>query len=173
MSAINQIQLSFAPVEDRLLLRMNTTDASEFRFWLTRRYVKLLWPVLMKMLQDELAGYDSEQARQEILSFQFQEATQNMDYSTSFDENVEQRPLGDVPILLARITTKKREDGTQLLSLHPEDGQGIDLALNQKLLHSICKLIQDALKKTDWDLDFKGTLSSNILISGNEPRTIQ
>ncbi|TNF92188.1 MAG: hypothetical protein EP297_13820 [Gammaproteobacteria bacterium] len=173
MSAINQIQLSFAPVEDRLLLRLNTTDAAEFRFWLTRRYVKLLWPVLMKMLQDELAAYNSEEAKQEILSFQFQEAAQNMDYSTSFDENVRERPLGDVPILLARISTKKREDGTQLLSLHPEDGQGIDLALNQKLLHSICKLLQDALKKTDWDLDFSDTLSTNILISGGEPRTIQ
>ena len=50
MSGINQIQMRFVPLEDRVLWRLNTVDSSGYQFWLTRRYVKLLWPVLLKML---------------------------------------------------------------------------------------------------------------------------
>jgi len=42
MSAINQLQISDSPEEDRVLLRLNTTFAEEFRFWLTRRYCQLM-----------------------------------------------------------------------------------------------------------------------------------
>ena len=50
MSRINQIQIRYAPVEDRIVLRLNTEDSSEFRFWITRRYAKILAVSLMKLL---------------------------------------------------------------------------------------------------------------------------
>ena len=46
MTAINQLQMSYSPEEDRVLLRLNTTSAEEFRFWLTRRYCQLMVPAL-------------------------------------------------------------------------------------------------------------------------------
>ena len=51
MAQLHQVQLSYDPTEDRAVLRIRTHDNSEFTFWLTRRYVKLLWPVLMQMLE--------------------------------------------------------------------------------------------------------------------------
>ena len=33
---INQFSANYDPLEDRILLRFNTTDLKEFRFWLTR-----------------------------------------------------------------------------------------------------------------------------------------
>lgn len=160
MSGINQIQMSFSPTEDRILLRMNTMESTSFQFWLTRRYVKLLWPVLLKMLtkDEQITSQLSDQAKQEMLSFQHEEAAQNMDYSKEYQAEAQQ-PLGTEAILLGKIGANQREDGTQILSMHPENGQGIELALNQILLHSICQLLQDTVAKTDWDIDLSRSLT--------------
>src|SRR5258705_10604589 len=47
---IHQIQIRHQEAEDRLLLRLSTSDDSEFRFWLTGRFVKRLWALLVQML---------------------------------------------------------------------------------------------------------------------------
>ncbi len=47
---IHQIQIRHDETEDRLLLRLSTSDNHEFRFWLTRRFVKRLWAMLVQML---------------------------------------------------------------------------------------------------------------------------
>lgn len=174
MSQINQIQLSFVPIQDRLLLRMNTMESAGFEFWLTRRYVKLLWPVLMNMLQKDgqIALQKTEQAKKEVLSFQHQEATQKMDYTRNYKTQVENKPLGDKPLLLAKISVNTGEDGVQVLSLNPEHGQGIQLSLNQTLLHSICKLLQDTVAKTDWDIDLSQSLSTSTAADVPESRSI-
>jgi len=172
MSGINQIQMSFVPGEDRIMLRMNTMDGTGFQFWLTRRYVKLLWTVLLGMLAKDvqIAVQSSDAAKQEMLSFQHQEAAQKMDFSQDFQDQEIQQPLGDVPILLAKITVKDRPDGVQILCMHPEKGEGVELALNQTLLHSICKLLQDTVAKAEWDMDLAQSLSSTMAASPSEVR---
>lgn len=161
MSGINQIQMSFIPAEDRILLRINTMDSSGFQFFMTRRYVKLLWPILLAMLSrdEQISVQQTDIAKKEVLSFQHQEATQKMDYSQDYQEQTTQQPLGDEPILLGKVAIKDRQDGTQLLCMHPETGQGVELALNQTLLHSICKLLQDTVARAEWDMDLTQTLN--------------
>ncbi len=162
MGQISQIQMTFQPQEDRILLRLNTVDASHFQFWLTRRYLKLLWSVLMDMLANDqqIATVKTRQAQKEILSFQHQQVAQKMDYSQKFEEQTQSQPLGSEPILLSRISVKNKPDGKQILSIQPEQGQGIDIAMDQTLLHSICRLIQDTVIKTDWGLDFSKSLTT-------------
>jgi len=165
MSQINQIQISFVPLEDRLLLRMNTADSSGFQFWVTRRYLKILWPVLLEMLQkdEQITVQQSEVAKKEVLSFQHQEAAQKMDYSKDFESTAQQQPLGDEPVLLAKVSIKPNEEGGQTLCMHPDQGQGIELALNQTLLHSICKLLQDTVANAEWDIDLSRSLATTAL----------
>ena len=174
MSGINQIQMSFVPVQDRILMRMSTVSSEGFQFWLTRRYVKLLWPLLLNMLaKDNLVLLqESDEAKKEVMSFLQEEAAQNMDFSQSFEDNFDSLPLGDKPVLLAKAGAKTNENGAQVLSLHPESGQGIDLALNQQLLHSICKLLQDTVSKTDWDLDLARSLRTDDFSVTQRPATI-
>ncbi len=51
MSApLRQLTLTFDPVEDRMLLRIGTAENTEYRLWLTRRFIKVLWEGLMKNL---------------------------------------------------------------------------------------------------------------------------
>lgn len=174
MSGINQIQMSFVPGEDRILMRMNTMDGSGFQFWLTRRYVKLLWPVLLGMLarDENISVQSSEQAKREVMSFQHQQAAENMDYSQQYKEPTSNLPLGNEPVLLAKITVKDLPDGSQALCMHPENGQGVELALNQNLLHSICKLLQDTVAKAEWDIDLSQALQPSAIAAANDAHLI-
>jgi len=159
---LHQIQIQFVPREDRILLRIKTTDKSEFRFWMTRRYVKLLWPVVVKMLEadQQIQLQENQAAKSAVLSFQHEKALQKGDFATQFSEDSSNLPLGETPILLAKIQLKRRNDGGNLLCMHPEKGEGIDLGLNDVLLHSFSKLLADAVSVSDWDIDLK--ISSEI-----------
>ncbi len=175
MSQISQIQMIFQPLEDRILLRLNTVNSSGFQFWLTRRYLRLLWPVLMKMLasDQQIVAHKTEQAKKEVLSFQHQQVAQKMDYSQKFEEQIRSQPLGSVPILLSKVSVKNKSDGTQILGLQPEQGQGIDLAMDQTLLHSICRLLQDTVGKTDWGLDLSRSLmTASVNEAVPDPRAL-
>ena len=46
------MNVSYAAREDRLLLRVSTSEDEEFRIWLTRRYTGLLLGVLNKEMDD-------------------------------------------------------------------------------------------------------------------------
>ena len=138
-------------------MRIKTSDESEFRFWLTRRYVKLLWPIVVKMLEadQQIAVQDDPVAKSAVLSFQHEEALQQSDFSTQFKEETSTLPLGETPIVLAKIQLKRRADGANLLCMHPEKGEGIELAMNRQLLHSFSKLLVDAVAGAQWDMELR------------------
>ena len=49
---LRQLKIDFNPEQDRLLMQLSTSDGAEMRLWMTRRYVKLLWPVLVQLAED-------------------------------------------------------------------------------------------------------------------------
>ena len=154
MPRIAQIQVSFAPTEDRLLLRLNTDDRSELRFWLTRRYVKLLTPILTDMVlkTGRAAMIPETQARETVSEFEREEALASADFKTRFNDTAQHLPLGEAPVILARIQTKQPPNSTPILCMHPQEGQGIELNMDSKLLHSFRQLLTDGIKSADWDL---------------------
>ena len=84
------------------------------------------------------------------------DATQKQsDFSTQFADDSSNLPLGETPVLLAKIQLKRRDDGGNLLCMHPEKGEGIELGLNEVLLHSFSKLLGDAVSVSGWDIDLK------------------
>jgi len=151
---IHQIQMAYDKAQDRLLMRLSTTDKAEFRFWLTRRYVKRLWAVLLKMIERDpsAAQYLDQDLRRAMVEFQHENMVRGGNFSKQFEEGAGTMPLGDAPVLLARITGKQNADSTQVLCMHPEQGRGIDLAVNAQLLHMISKLVTDAVAQSDWDI---------------------
>ena len=48
---LHQIRIDYHQEQDRLLLRISTDEGSELRFWLTRRFVKSMWPALMTLAE--------------------------------------------------------------------------------------------------------------------------
>ena len=51
---LQQINVEYSAEQDRLLMRIGTSEGSEMRLSLTRRYVKLLWPLLVRLAEEHL-----------------------------------------------------------------------------------------------------------------------
>lgn len=154
MSQIDQIQITFSAEDDRLLLRLSTQDGAEFRFWLTRRYVRALRPLIGTALarQPHIQTQASPLARQELLRFEQERAVGAADFATPYRAEPRQLPLGVQPVVLARMQVTPRSDGGIVLGLAPHRGQGVDLALSPPLLHSFGALLEHALAAAEWDL---------------------
>jgi hypothetical protein len=159
MSQMHQMQLTYVATEDRMLFRVNTKERQEFRFWMTRRYVAILWHTLTQLLANRAPGATGapaapltdplvEAAKQEI---KHQEVVSQADFKTQYQES-SYLPLGESPVLLFSVGVKPGPQGEALLCLHPEQGQGIEVALNEQIVHSICQLILETVAKADWGL---------------------
>ncbi len=157
MAKLQQLNISFEPAQDRLLLRLRTDDDSEFRSWITRRYLKLLWGVLKEMLASlSPTPAQSDNATQgAMLAFQEEAALQKTDFQSPYKEGASTLPLGEEPVLLTDIQRKPGPNGLQILRLAPQGQQGLELTCDLTMLHSLSKLFSDAMQKAQWDLDLR------------------
>jgi len=151
---LHQLKLDFIPEQDRLLLRVSTDNRLEVRLWLTRRMLRLLWPLLVQMVRSspEVALQSNPQARDALVGMQHEKALSRANFAKSFEELPREMPLGAEPILVAHLQASKDGEGNQVLGLLPQQGQGIHLTLDNTLLHSLCKLLQNAVAKSGWDI---------------------
>lgn len=157
LGPLRQLQVRFDPEQDRLLLRASTQRNAELRCWLTRRMVRLLWPRLMEGLSRRAQAESKapEEVREQVAAFRREEALQKADFSKPYDEVPEVTlPLGDAPVLVTRISVRPTEKGL-VLQLLPSQGQGLTLALDERLLYSICELIRRTAQVAEWDLDLR------------------
>ena len=125
---------------------------------MTRRFVKLLWPLLVQLAEDlspRIKAQANPEARKALLSLEHEQAVARADFSKPYEAEPVATPLGAEPLLLARIQTGRDPAGLPVLALHPSVGNGLTLSFDAVLLHSVCRLIQSAVKKTDWDIDLK------------------
>lgn len=171
---LEQIRIDFIPEHDRLLMRLASADRSEVLLWLTRRCVRLLWPLLVKMTESvpRIAQQPLPEARQALLGIEREQALSKANFTRPYDAEGRARPLGVEPIVVARLNTGRNDQGRHVLSLLPQKGQGVTLALDDTLLHGLCKLLQDVVAKCEWDMEL--TLPTGPLQAGAEaaPRVL-
>jgi hypothetical protein len=154
---LHQLKLDFVPEQDRLLLRVSTDNELEVRLWLTRRALRLLWPLLLQMLRSspEIALQSNPQARDALVGMQHEMALRQANFTAAFKEAPREMPLGAEPVLVTRIQANQDDRGNQVLGLLPQQGQGVHLTLDNTLLHALCKLLQTAVAKSDWDISLE------------------
>ena len=152
--AIHQIQMRHDELQDRVFLRVSTTEGNEFRFWLTRRFVGRFWELLLKMLeQDRPVRQQVDPAtKQSVMSMQHEGFSQQANFSKPYEQREYTFPLGTDPILVARADGVLKEDGNYLLRLHPHQGPGIDMTMDARLMHVFAKLLIDATAHAGWAL---------------------
>ena len=150
MTKLHQIQFRYDANEDRTLLRLTTTARQEFRFWVTRRYAKLLSAALSGSAERGAAVTPA--LRETVLAFEQEAALASADFETQFNDTDTSTPLGDTPVLLARISCTREHDGITALAMHPLQGQGIEIRLDQTLLHSMLKLLTETALSAEWEL---------------------
>lgn len=155
---LHQLKVDYNAEQDRLLMLIAASEGVELRMWLTRRFVKLLWPLLVQLAEEaspRIRTQASPEARKALLGIEHEQAVQKADFSKSYERASRSTPLGEEPLLLGRIQTGHDRKGQPVLALHPAEGQGVTLTLDSVLLHSVCRLLQAAVKKSGWDMDLK------------------
>jgi len=155
---LHQIKIDYNAGEDRLLMLISAHGGVELRLWLTRRFVKLLWPLLVKLAEDaspKIRVQANPEARKALLGLEHEQAVSKADFSREYDEAARELPLGDEPLLLSSIETGKDRSGQPVVALRPREGQGVTLTLDSVLVHSLCRLLQAAAKKSDWDIELR------------------
>jgi hypothetical protein len=171
---LRQINIEYKAEEDRLIMRIASGANQEVLLWLTRRCVKLLWGVLLQMVRSVpvIATQSHPEAKSALMGMRHEEALAKTDFSKPYEPApAPEHPLGATPILVGRLQTKRNEDGSFVLTLLPMQGQGINLNLDEKLLHSVCGLLRKVTASTDWGLQLdwpEGAAAG----SQAEPRTL-
>jgi len=153
--AISQMQMVYNAEEDRILFRVNTTDKSEFRFWVTRRYAMMLLKVLRDHVQadPDLSHLPTSQDQQAVKEFKREQAMGDANFEKKFEEQPSHYPLGSEARLAFKLTFSFRDDGSLQLSVQPKEGQGINVVINQQINLTLTELILAASRKGDWKLD--------------------
>jgi len=155
---LHQLKVDYNAEQDRLLMLIAASESVELRMWLTRRFVKLLWPLLVKLAEEaspRIRTQANPEARKALLGIEHQQAVQKADFSKAYEGKSRNMPLGEEPLLLGRIQTGHDRKGQPVLAMHPAEGQGVTLTLDAVLLHSVCRLLQAAVKKSGWDMELK------------------
>ena len=172
MTAISQLQMSYSPEEDRVLLRLNTTATEEFRFWLTRRYSQLVIQALgaHRAADPDVSNHASPMARKAVEEFKQEVANTEGNFKDDFKPS-ETFPLGETPVLAHKLSYKVSA-GKLVLTIAPKSGQGVTIVLDSSLNFNVTKLLKSAGEAGKWGLDWEGKQPGNKLLPGEENRII-
>ncbi|HEX4984892.1 MAG TPA: hypothetical protein VFV71_02345 [Burkholderiales bacterium] len=152
---LERITVEFHAEEDRLMVRVFFDGKAEVQFWLTRRLVSRMWPVLIQMAQarPEIQVQANPEVRKAMLGMQHEKALQEVKFTkAAAQEPQREHPLGSTPMLVSKVRARRNDRGQTVLSLQPQHGNGVDLALGDTLLHGLMKLVQDTAIKAEWGL---------------------
>jgi len=156
-NSLHQVNLTVSTEEYRLLLRLSTSKQHEYRLWLTRRFLRLLWSVLVKAAErlPGIGEQSDESVRRALLSFQHDAAVQEADFKTAYKATAVETPFGSEPTLLTGAKLKTLRSGAIELSLETIDKRTLSVRLDSNLLHSFCSVLAAAANKAEWNLDLK------------------
>jgi hypothetical protein len=174
---IHQLSVSHDEVQDRLLLRLNTQDAQEFRFWLTRRMALRLLPAMNQSLTRLEAAQPgvaaSDPSAQQILTEIKRDAfLKTADFATPYAAKAQQLPLGSEPLLVTDAQLTFQSNGSLEVVLQQKTGlsiQSCHLNLHVQLVHGLIHLVKETLVKADWEMTTPTARSSGA----SQPTTIE
>lgn len=153
---LHQMNITYVPTEDRLLLRISTMQGDEFRIWLTRRYTSLLFNVLNKRMERS-GGLPTVAASDETRKL-FQAGAMEQKYESEH----KRYPLGEDGILAFGINTGESGDGNLQLEMAPEQGQGVTINLNDSLTYMFSNLLNQGVDQAGWKLFNEDTQSMKV-----------
>ena len=172
---IKQFSASFDKIQDRLLLRFNTTQNQEFRFWLTRRRViNFLEMIPRHSEQAKMIISNMEESfeltKQKIDSGKKNLASSNKDENKQFVEilkkteiNKEKKnlmpnfitgkifPTGEEAILVREIDCKLVNKSYNI-NFYLANNKKVNFSLSLDTFLSLHSLLEMKAKKADWNI---------------------
>lgn len=162
---LHQLQITYQTHEDRILLRVSlrAEDGAleEIRAWLTRRIVKSLWPGTLRSLDSfvKLTQPQAAHASSEILSMEYQASVTEIKASGNFDlpfeAAAERYPFGQTPLVIHTLQFHLEASQPLRIAFNQTEQDGFEVAFTQKTMHGFCKLLQEAVRNAEWDLNLQ------------------
>lgn len=153
---LRQMNLVYDQQQDRLLLRLSTSEDTEYRLWLTRRMVAAMWPGLVQLVQSTPAARQAVDpgTRRAVVEFQREHALRETKFGAPYEADRLKPALADEPLLVWSVQMRPSADGSgHELHFAPREGAGVQVRLHDQMLHAWIKLLQDALRAADWGLE--------------------
>ena len=171
---IQQLSVSHDDRQDRILLRLNTQDSQEFRFWLTRRMVARLLPAMghwLVKLEANQPGVATADAHSQRMLTEIKRASflQQADFTTPYTSQPGPSPLGSEPLLVTDVQLSLQPNGSLQVVFQEKNGdsaQSCHLNLQAPLVHGLIHLVHQTMAKADWgltDVDLLATSSPELL----------
>lgn len=172
MNIIHQIQVSYSSQEDRLIMNINSKNNEEIRLFLTQRIAVSFLDMLNQTINHSLnnqpdpvkpLGKESNQNIEQQMKqqIQHQNIINESDYDTPFNAG-DKFPIGEVPILVEKITINAYENNNITLIFTSATGQDVNLGLNSQLLHNISDLLIKVIPSTGWKIGLSDKINSLI-----------
>ena len=149
---LRQLNVSYIDTEDRLLLKVSTSEDEEYRVWCTRRFTRVLMDRLEETFQTEMPSSAAvpEPARREVARMQHQQSVTEESFQQPYQAEPTGYPLGEDGLLVTSLKYNQQADKTVQLFLGDNKGVGITLNLNEHLKHQLYELFARAAEKADW-----------------------
>lgn len=149
---IQQLNLSYDSVEDRLLFRVGLSDDSELALWFTYRFCRELWTALNAEAHiPEAKSFAHVEVLDDVEQFQQEmetaEALEDMDFETEYEPR---HDLRNESVMLA--TGLSYSTKTKQLDITCQEGLVANIRLTQELLLATCNMLQLASKEAGWVL---------------------
>lgn len=158
---IHQLSVHHDERQDRLLLRLNTQDKQEFRFWLTRRMTQRIMPALtqsaerLEAAQPGVAATDTN-SRQILTELRREDFLKKADFATPFVNGANLLPLGPQPMLVTDAQMSFKPQGGLDLTLEDKSdaaqAKACQMHLQVSLVHGLVHLVTQAAEKAQWGL---------------------
>jgi hypothetical protein len=184
---IHQMSVTYLPEQDRILMRINTTEGEEMRMWLTRRLMVGLWPLLTKLLTEHLLKLESAGAslaganpelKKMLADFRKEEFLQHADFDTPYKEGQASLPLGEEPLLVTDVDATPLANGPLKLNFNertPTSGdskpRSFQMEMQPKLMQGLMHLLDQAMLQSQWREAFvQPAASESGAVEGDDGR---
>jgi len=149
---IQQLNLSYDKVQDRLLFRVGLSDETEIALWFTYRFSRKLWAALNQEAHlPEAKSFANVAVSDAISRFQQEleatEALKKLDFSTEYAPRESLRTEG----YLLAVSFTLSDDAKQLEIVCVEDIE-VNFNLTPELILAICSMLQLAAKEAAWEI---------------------
>jgi len=157
---IRQLQVACDHLQDRLLLRVATQADEEVRIWLTRRFLRDLWPHLAGLLGQQPAPLPVVADAAPAGAPSFEQA---------FRDDKATYPLGATPLLTSEIKFDTLSDGSFNLTFREGRERSFLLPLTPDLLQMLCAMLRAGAEQAQWNLSLDYAAPATVTPSPGKP----
>jgi hypothetical protein len=153
---LQQINISYNPVEDRLLFKLRAGNNQEFRLWFTRRFTRIFLSLLLEKM-NTFGGADSI-----AVSNDTQQDIKNGALTKKYIvPEAPEYPLGESGIVPTKMNVSQLKNNGIVIQFSDNANKGMKLNMDKKMLFMVHKLLIQSIAKADWAIETEPALSNS------------